>query len=246
MQASEAIAAASLAASAALADSEGKGPTEAPAYLGKRHELIAGLQVRLEVEHNRFAGCLTMRQLCWPLGSAAAAEQQTGKQTRTDGISPRQSRGLSAHVGPHSVQIRAAQLCLRPPTFPSHHPSSSPLPVHPRPPGSLQASHNMRIKREAKAEAAHGHILALPFSDRYLEAVNDAVLNTGEGGGLGEGKWGSWLGVGCSGARAFRSLSRLSLRSSWALGSQGRSAQHGRGGAAIGTVLGAWGGVLGA
>ncbi|KAG2451720.1 hypothetical protein HYH02_003500 [Chlamydomonas schloesseri] len=81
----EAIAAASLAASAALAEAAGKGPLEAPQHLGERHNLITG----------------------------------------------------------------------------------------------LQASHNERIRRESKAEAVHGHILALPFSDSYLEAVADAVLNTG-------------------------------------------------------------------
>eukprot|EP00198_Chlamydomonas_reinhardtii_P008597 XP_001697934.1 predicted protein [Chlamydomonas reinhardtii] len=82
---SEAIAAASLAASAALAEAAGKGPLEAPQHLGERHNLITG----------------------------------------------------------------------------------------------LQASHNERIRRESKAEAVHGHVLALPFSDSYLEAVADAVLNTG-------------------------------------------------------------------
>lgn len=44
-KANEAISAASLAASAALAEVEGRGPTEAPARLGERHKLITGLQV---------------------------------------------------------------------------------------------------------------------------------------------------------------------------------------------------------
>ncbi|EFJ49224.1 hypothetical protein VOLCADRAFT_90164 [Volvox carteri f. nagariensis] len=43
----------------------------------------------------------------------------------------------------------------------------------------LQASHNERIRRESRAEAVHGHILAMSFSDRYLEAVSEAVTNTG-------------------------------------------------------------------
>ncbi|GLC45458.1 hypothetical protein PLESTM_001738000 [Pleodorina starrii] len=81
----ERIAAASLKASAELAESGGKGPTEAPAYLSERHKLIQG----------------------------------------------------------------------------------------------LQASHNERIRRESRSEAVHGHILALSFSDRYLEAVSEAVTNTG-------------------------------------------------------------------
>ncbi|KAG2484062.1 hypothetical protein HYH03_017082 [Edaphochlamys debaryana] len=84
-KAHEAIGLASLAASDALAETAGKGPTEAPQYLGERHKLIAG----------------------------------------------------------------------------------------------LQAMHNERIRKESRAEAAHGHVLALPFSDRYLEAVSDSVLNTG-------------------------------------------------------------------
>ncbi|GLI71606.1 hypothetical protein VaNZ11_016870 [Volvox africanus] len=81
----EKIAAASLKASAELAETGGQGPTDAPAYLGERHKLIQG----------------------------------------------------------------------------------------------LQASHNERIRREARAEAAHGHILAMSFSDRYLDAVSEAVTNTG-------------------------------------------------------------------
>ncbi|GIL90780.1 hypothetical protein Vretifemale_18510, partial [Volvox reticuliferus] len=81
----EKIAAASLKASAELAETGGQGPTDAPAYLGERHKLIQG----------------------------------------------------------------------------------------------LQASHNERIRRESRAESANGHILAMSFSDRYLDAVSEAVTNTG-------------------------------------------------------------------
>ncbi|GFR45894.1 hypothetical protein Agub_g7350 [Astrephomene gubernaculifera] len=84
-QVSEALSAASLAASAALAEAGARGPTQPPQHLGERHKLITG----------------------------------------------------------------------------------------------LQASHNERIRREARCESAHGHMLALPFSDQYLEAVSEAVLNTG-------------------------------------------------------------------
>lgn len=31
----------------------------------------------------------------------------------------------------------------------------------------LQAAHNERIKRESKSELINGHILAMPFSDRW-------------------------------------------------------------------------------
>ncbi len=100
------------------------------------------------------------------------------------------------------MHLRAAQLHPPPPqTFPptTRPPHKLPAPSRPLLPLPPQASHNMRIKREAKAEAAHGHILALPFSDRYLEAVNDAVLNTGEGERHADTVRGWRPGAGCLG-----------------------------------------------
>lgn len=35
------------------------------------------------------------------------------------------------------------------------------------------------MAKEARAEWVCGHILCLPFSDKYCEAVTEAVLNTG-------------------------------------------------------------------
>ncbi|KAF6253870.1 hypothetical protein COO60DRAFT_1642856 [Scenedesmus sp. NREL 46B-D3] len=44
---------------------------------------------------------------------------------------------------------------------------------------ALQLSHNDRVAREMRGCLINGHILALPFSDSYAEAVAEAVLNTG-------------------------------------------------------------------
>ncbi|GFH23937.1 C2 domain-containing protein, partial [Haematococcus lacustris] len=43
----------------------------------------------------------------------------------------------------------------------------------------LQDMHNERVVKESRADWVCGHILALPFSDRYADAVTEAVLNTG-------------------------------------------------------------------
>ncbi|KAJ9514810.1 hypothetical protein QJQ45_028482, partial [Haematococcus lacustris] len=43
----------------------------------------------------------------------------------------------------------------------------------------LQDMHNERVMKESRADWVCGHILALPFSDRYADAVTEAVLNTG-------------------------------------------------------------------
>ncbi len=43
----------------------------------------------------------------------------------------------------------------------------------------LQDSHNERVQRDSRSGGVHGHIIALPFSDSYLDAVVEAVLNTG-------------------------------------------------------------------
>jgi coiled-coil and C2 domain-containing protein 2A len=40
-------------------------------------------------------------------------------------------------------------------------------------------SHNDRVQREMRGCLINGHILALPFSDSYADAVAEAVLNTG-------------------------------------------------------------------
>uniref|UniRef100_A0A7S3R2T6 C2 domain-containing protein n=1 Tax=Dunaliella tertiolecta TaxID=3047 RepID=A0A7S3R2T6_DUNTE len=44
---------------------------------------------------------------------------------------------------------------------------------------ALQARHNAIVAHESRAEWVNGHILAIPFSDRYAEALTEAVLNTG-------------------------------------------------------------------
>eukprot|EP00967_Tisochrysis_lutea_P045467 scaffold55216_cov21-Tisochrysis_lutea.AAC.2 len=46
-------------------------------------------------------------------------------------------------------------------------------------PSHLQARHNAIVAHESRAEWVNGHILAIPFSDRYAEALTEAVLNTG-------------------------------------------------------------------
>ncbi|GFH19018.1 CC2D2AN-C2 domain-containing protein [Haematococcus lacustris] len=43
----------------------------------------------------------------------------------------------------------------------------------------LQDMHNEVVMKESRADWVCGHILALPFSDRYADAVTEAVLNTG-------------------------------------------------------------------
>lgn len=43
----------------------------------------------------------------------------------------------------------------------------------------LQVSHNDRVNREMRGCLINGHILALPFSDGYSDAVTEAVINTG-------------------------------------------------------------------
>eukprot|EP00775_Hariotina_reticulata_P004277 gene4277-4531_t len=43
----------------------------------------------------------------------------------------------------------------------------------------LQASHNERVSREMRGCLINGHILALPFSDGYAEAIAEAVIDTG-------------------------------------------------------------------
>ncbi|KAF5837475.1 hypothetical protein DUNSADRAFT_4277 [Dunaliella salina] len=42
-----------------------------------------------------------------------------------------------------------------------------------------QARHNAIVAHESRSEWVNGHILAIPFSDRYAEALTEAVLNTG-------------------------------------------------------------------
>eukprot|EP00798_Chlamydomonas_sp_ICE-L_P015518 gene15518-21607_t len=44
---------------------------------------------------------------------------------------------------------------------------------------TLQTEHNQRVREDARADMVNGHIIALPFSDRYIDAVHEAVLNTG-------------------------------------------------------------------
>lgn len=43
----------------------------------------------------------------------------------------------------------------------------------------LQNKHNEEVRRSSGVNMVNGHILALPFSDRYADAVAEAVLNTG-------------------------------------------------------------------
>lgn len=43
----------------------------------------------------------------------------------------------------------------------------------------LQVSHNDRVGREMRGCLINGHIIALPFSDSYADAVAEAVINTG-------------------------------------------------------------------
>jgi coiled-coil and C2 domain-containing protein 2A len=48
-------------------------------------------------------------------------------------------------------------------------------------PAHLQNKHNEEVRRAAGGSSVmiNGHILAVPFSDRYADAVAEAVLNTG-------------------------------------------------------------------
>jgi coiled-coil and C2 domain-containing protein 2A len=43
----------------------------------------------------------------------------------------------------------------------------------------LQREHNQAVEAEARSSVIAGHILALPFSDRYADSLHEAVLNTG-------------------------------------------------------------------
>jgi coiled-coil and C2 domain-containing protein 2A len=42
-----------------------------------------------------------------------------------------------------------------------------------------QRAHNQAVEAEARSSMIAGHILALPFSDRYADSLQEAVLNTG-------------------------------------------------------------------
>jgi hypothetical protein len=44
---------------------------------------------------------------------------------------------------------------------------------------SVQMSHNDRVSREMRGCLINGHILAVPFSDNYADAVAQAVINSG-------------------------------------------------------------------
>lgn len=60
---------------------------------------------------------------------------------------------------------------------------SSPLHTHlshtPLPPNKMQLAHNDRVSREMRGCLINGHILAVPFSDNYAEAVAQAVIGSG-------------------------------------------------------------------
>lgn len=43
----------------------------------------------------------------------------------------------------------------------------------------VQMSHNDRVSREMRGCLINGHILAVPFSDNYADAVAQAVINSG-------------------------------------------------------------------
>lgn len=43
----------------------------------------------------------------------------------------------------------------------------------------VQMSHNDRVSREMRGCLINGHILAVPFSDKYADAVAQAVINSG-------------------------------------------------------------------
>ena len=43
----------------------------------------------------------------------------------------------------------------------------------------LQTKHNEEVRKQSRSDQINGHIIALPFSDRYGDAVAEAILNTG-------------------------------------------------------------------